>query len=251
MRSVAGNYATCRRPKGLSRFLEDVALISDIDTIQEEKDAVTLITLHAAKGLEYPVVFMVGLEEGLLPHSRSLDSLHELEEERRLAYVGITRAKQHLYLIYAFKRTFYGETRVSAPSRFIHDIPPHLARGLERAKATGRMMGGGPGTGSAGRGQGSGAAGGRAAGTGPTGRGPTTEPTGRVFGASGSSVHATTAAAHPRQPPAAGTPPRPAVAHPPTPNPQPPRPRLQSGRPGAPPHLWRWHRGDDQAGRRR
>ncbi|HUS14757.1 MAG TPA: 3'-5' exonuclease, partial [Chloroflexia bacterium] len=134
IRTTAANYAELPPPEGLARFLEDVALISDLDNIQEEKDAVTLITLHAAKGLEFPTVFMVGLEEGLLPHSRSLDSLHELEEERRLAYVGITRAKQQLYLIYAFRRTFYGETRTGAPSRFLHDVPPALATGMDKIK---------------------------------------------------------------------------------------------------------------------
>jgi DNA helicase-2/ATP-dependent DNA helicase PcrA len=215
IRSVAGNYNELTPPEGLSRFLEDVALISDIDTIQEEKDAVTLITLHAAKGLEFPVVVMIGLEEGLLPHNRALDSLHELEEERRLAYVGITRAKQHLYLIYAFKRTFYGETRISTPSRFIHDIPPHLAKGLERAKATSRMTAGqGPG----GRGQGAGSGGARYS--------SDSEPTGRVFGASGRSGTGSGSSSYrepptrPPQPPAR-TPPRPTNPPPPTPNPQP------------------------------
>jgi len=134
LRTQAGNYADLPPAEGLNRFLEDVALISDLDNIQEEKDAVTLITLHAAKGLEFPVVFMVGVEEGLLPHSRAVDSLHELEEERRLAYVGITRAQQQLYLIYAFRRTFYGETRTATPSRFLLDVPKELATGLDKLK---------------------------------------------------------------------------------------------------------------------
>ena len=134
LRTQAGNYADLPPAEGLNRFLEDVALISDLDNIQEEKDAVTLITLHAAKGLEFPVVFMVGVEEGLLPHSRSVDSLHELEEERRLAYVGITRAQRQLYLLYAFRRTFYGETRTATPSRFLLDVPKDLATGLDKLK---------------------------------------------------------------------------------------------------------------------
>jgi DNA helicase II / ATP-dependent DNA helicase PcrA len=132
LRTTAANYADLPPGEGLARFLEDAALISDLDNIQEEKDAVTLITLHAAKGLEFPVVFMIGLEENLLPHSRSMDSLHELEEERRLAYVGITRAQRQLYLLYAFRRTFYGETRTGAPSRFLQDVPAELAPGLEK-----------------------------------------------------------------------------------------------------------------------
>jgi DNA helicase-2/ATP-dependent DNA helicase PcrA len=213
IRSVAGNYNELTPPEGLSRFLEDVALISDIDTIQEEKDAVTLITLHAAKGLEFPVVFMIGLEEGLLPHSRALDSLHELEEERRLAYVGITRAKQHLYLIYAFKRTFYGETRISTPSRFIHDIPPHLAKGLERAKATSRMTGG----------QGAG---------GGVRYSSDSEPTGRVFGASGRSPSGSGSSSR-REPPTRTPPPAPCTpsrpSNPPPPTPNPPAPRYKAG----------------------
>ncbi|MGI8588443.1 MAG: ATP-dependent helicase [Chloroflexia bacterium] len=139
LRTQAGNYSDLPPAEGLARFLEDVALISDLDNIQEEKDAVTLITLHAAKGLEFPVVFMIGLEENLLPHSRSMDSLHELEEERRLAYVGITRAKQQLYVLYAFRRTFYGETRVGTPSRFLHDIPADMATGLDKLKRASKL----------------------------------------------------------------------------------------------------------------
>ena len=87
------------------------------------------MTLHAAKGLEFPVVFMVGLEEGLFPHSRSLWEAEQMEEERRLCYVGITRAKETLYLSYASKRLFYGEKTSNAPSRFLSDIPEHLLDG--------------------------------------------------------------------------------------------------------------------------
>jgi DNA helicase-2/ATP-dependent DNA helicase PcrA len=131
LRTVAENYADLPPGEALSRFLEDVALISDVDTLREDKDAVTLITLHAAKGLEFPVVFIVGMEEGMLPHIRALESEDEsqMEEERRLAYVGITRAKERLYLVYAFRRTIYGVTQMNGPSRFLSDIPPELVTG--------------------------------------------------------------------------------------------------------------------------
>ena len=95
--------------------------------IQEENnDAVTLITLHAAKGLEYPVVFIVGMDEGSLPHSRSVDKPEQLEEERRLAYVGFTRAMRRLYLVRAYRRSFFGESHSTEPSRFLDDIPSSL-----------------------------------------------------------------------------------------------------------------------------
>ncbi len=113
----------------LSEFLEQVALVADIDDLEEDPDAPTLLTLHAAKGLEFPVVFIVGLEEGMLPHSRSLDEADELAEERRLFYVGLTRAMDRIYLSHAFRRTTYGGTEVSVPSRFIQDIPEELLEG--------------------------------------------------------------------------------------------------------------------------
>ena len=113
----------------LSNFLEQVALVSDVDNLEQETGAPTLLTLHAAKGLEFPVVFITGLEEGVLPHSRSMDDAEELAEERRLFYVGLTRAKDRIYLFYTFRRTFYGESSVSAPSRFLSDIPVELTSG--------------------------------------------------------------------------------------------------------------------------
>ena len=113
----------------LSNFLEQVALVSDVDNLEQETGAPTLLTLHAAKGLEFPVVFITGLEEGVLPHSRSMDDAEELAEERRLFYVGLTRAKDRIYLFYTFRRTFYGESSVSAPSRFLADIPVELTSG--------------------------------------------------------------------------------------------------------------------------
>ncbi|HEU4324629.1 MAG TPA: UvrD-helicase domain-containing protein [Roseiflexaceae bacterium] len=132
LRNVAVNYVNMPRESQLPTFLEEVALVSDLDTLQEERDAITCITLHQAKGLEYPVVFLVGLEEGLLPHTRSLDDAEALDEERRLFYVGATRAKERLYLLYAFRRTSYGRTNTSQPSRFLADIPKELVKQLPR-----------------------------------------------------------------------------------------------------------------------
>jgi len=126
LRNVAANYINMPREAQLPTFLEEVALVSDVDTVKEERDSITCITLHQAKGLEYPVVFLVGLEEGLLPHSRSLDDRDALEEERRLFYVGATRARARLYLLYAFRRTTYGRTNMSQPSRFLADIPKEM-----------------------------------------------------------------------------------------------------------------------------
>ena len=111
---------------GLEAFLEQVALVSDVDNLEEQPEAVTLITLHQAKGLEFPVVFIVGLEEGVFPHRRSFDDPAQMEEERRLAYVGITRAKERLYLSRAFRRNLMGSRTPNPASRFLRDIPPHL-----------------------------------------------------------------------------------------------------------------------------
>src|SRR6202043_1499837 len=93
---------------------------------EENRDAVTLITLHAAKGLEYPVVFIVGMDEGSLPHARSVDKPEQLEEERRLAYVGFTRAMRRLYLLRAMRRSYFGDVQSTEPSRFLDDIPLNL-----------------------------------------------------------------------------------------------------------------------------
>lgn len=115
-------------PEGsVEEFLAGVSLVSDIDSFNEESDAVILMTLHSAKGLEFPVVFMTGLEEGIFPHSRSLyEGEHEMEEERRLCYVGITRAREELHLVNAMQRILYGNYMHNAPSRFIREIPEHL-----------------------------------------------------------------------------------------------------------------------------
>ncbi len=129
LRRVAMEYAELPPAEGLASFLEEVALVSDVDNLDEKVDAPTLLTLHAAKGLEFPVVFIVGMEEGLFPHSRSFDDPEAMEEERRLCYVGITRAKERVYLIYTFRRAMYASSEECEPSRFLHDIPQHLIQG--------------------------------------------------------------------------------------------------------------------------
>ncbi|MFY9814709.1 MAG: UvrD-helicase domain-containing protein [Dehalococcoidales bacterium] len=126
LRTVAQQYKDLTPRESLAAFLESVALVSDVDGYDAALDRVTLITLHQAKGLEFPVVFIVGVEEKLLPHMRSMDDPDQLEEERRLFYVGITRAKQRLYILHAFRRTFMGQNTVNPPSRFLEDIPKHL-----------------------------------------------------------------------------------------------------------------------------
>jgi len=128
LRNVAAEYEVLT----LTDFLADVALVSDVDNLSDEVDAPTLLTLHSAKGLEFPVVFITGLEEGMLPHSRSFDDQEQMAEERRLMYVGLTRAKDRLFLTYAFIRTRYGDSEPSVPSRFLDDIPPELVGGSWR-----------------------------------------------------------------------------------------------------------------------
>jgi DNA helicase-2/ATP-dependent DNA helicase PcrA len=129
LRNVAADY----KNHPLAEFLIDVALVSDVDNLSAEVDAPTLLTLHSAKGLEFPVVFITGLEDGLLPHSRSFDEPEEMAEERRLAYVGLTRAKDRLFLIYAFRRSRYGSSEATVPSRFLDDIPDELTSGSWQA----------------------------------------------------------------------------------------------------------------------
>jgi DNA helicase-2/ATP-dependent DNA helicase PcrA len=131
LRAVAEQYDGLAPDIALVSFLEDVALMSDTDEYDEKLDAVTLITLHAAKGLEFAVVFIVGMEEGMLPHIRSFDDEAQMEEERRLCYVGITRAKERLYLARAFRRHQMGVGTHNPPSRFLKDIPPDLIAGPE------------------------------------------------------------------------------------------------------------------------
>ena len=124
----------------LAGFLEMITLVADIDTMDDKSDVVTLMTLHSAKGLEFPIVFMVGMEEGLLPHQRSFSSEAELEEERRLCYVGITRAKEQVYMIYARERRQYGYTEHSIPSCFIEEIPHELLNREEVYKPSHRAV---------------------------------------------------------------------------------------------------------------
>jgi len=131
LRTVAQEYASLLVEEGLTTFLEEIALVSDTDNLDETIDAPTLLTLHSAKGLEFPMVFIVGLEEGILPHSRAFDDPEEMEEERRLCYVGITRAKERLCLVHAFRRTLYGQSEMNVPSRFLRDIPSHLVAGRD------------------------------------------------------------------------------------------------------------------------
>jgi DNA helicase-2/ATP-dependent DNA helicase PcrA len=126
LRGVAQEYRDLPPQEGLTTFLEGVALVSDVDDLEERAETVTLITLHQAKGLEFPVVFIVGMEDGILPHFRSIDDPEQLEEERRLCYVGITRAKKRVYLVRAFRRRFMGNSSVNQPSRFLKDIPAGL-----------------------------------------------------------------------------------------------------------------------------
>jgi DNA helicase-2/ATP-dependent DNA helicase PcrA len=127
-------------PSGLDRvqaFLEAVSLVTDLDDIEGEKRAVTLMTLHSAKGLEFPVVFLTGLEDGVFPHMRSLGEPDELEEERRLCYVGITRARERLYLCHAWSRMLFGRTDFYPPSRFLSEIPEELVEVLGENRPVG------------------------------------------------------------------------------------------------------------------
>ena len=127
LRSSAAEFAELPPSEGIASFLERAALVSDVDNLEEGEAAITLITLHQAKGLEFPVVFMIGLEEGLLPHNRSIGDDDEMEEERRLCYVGMTRAQERLYMVRAFRRRMMGGiSGPTLPSRFLRDIPREL-----------------------------------------------------------------------------------------------------------------------------
>ncbi|GLH65469.1 DNA helicase PcrA [Parageobacillus sp. G301] len=134
--SVTKHFENVSEDKSLIAFLTDLALISDIDQLNEmngeDQDAVVLMTLHSAKGLEFPVVFLIGMEEGIFPHSRSLDDEDEMEEERRLAYVGITRAEEELFLTSAQMRTLFGYTNINPVSRFIREIPEELVERVNK-----------------------------------------------------------------------------------------------------------------------
>lgn len=138
--SVTKNFEESNEDKSLIAFLTDLALVADIDSLDEDgqkkTDTVVLMTLHSAKGLEFPVVFLMGLEEGVFPHSRSLQEEAEMEEERRLAYVGITRAEEQLFITNAEMRTLFGRTNWNMPSRFIKEIPEDLLEGYEPKQKT-------------------------------------------------------------------------------------------------------------------
>ncbi|MCE4049945.1 MULTISPECIES: DNA helicase PcrA [Bacillaceae] len=140
--SVTKNFEDTNEDKSLIAFLTDLALVADIDKLDDDgnqADAVVLMTLHSAKGLEFPVVFLIGLEEGVFPHSRSLMEEVEMEEERRLAYVGITRAEQQLFITNAQMRTLFGRTNMNPPSRFIKEIPEDLLEGVPERKSESRF----------------------------------------------------------------------------------------------------------------
>ncbi|MBI2607434.1 MAG: UvrD-helicase domain-containing protein [Candidatus Doudnabacteria bacterium] len=124
--NVAASFSKLPWKEGIGRFLEEVALMTNIDELDENSDKVTLMTLHQAKGLEFDIVFLVGLEEGLLPHSRSMIEANDVAEEIRLAYVGVTRAKKQLYLVYAMSRKQFGTRNLSVPSRILKAIPEEL-----------------------------------------------------------------------------------------------------------------------------
>ena len=128
LRRVAAEYAELT----LTEFLEQVALVSEVDNLSEQPNAPSLLTLHAAKGLEFPIVFIVGVEDGVLPHQRSIDDPEQMAEERRLFYVGITRAKNQLYLLHSFRRSSWGDVELGRPSRFLGDIPAGLISDLDR-----------------------------------------------------------------------------------------------------------------------
>ena len=120
--SAVAEFERANPGGGVTDFLDQVALVSDVDAMDDASATVSLLTFHSAKGLEFPVVFMVGMEEGLFPHQRSMDAAEDIEEERRLCYVGMTRAKERLTLTSARNRTVFGQERISAPSRFISEI---------------------------------------------------------------------------------------------------------------------------------
>ncbi|HEX2576700.1 MAG TPA: DNA helicase PcrA [Aquihabitans sp.] len=131
LENLAELVGSAREVETVDDFLEQVSLVSDADQVPDDDSQVVLMTLHSAKGLEFPAVFLVGLEDGIFPHLRSIGEPDELEEERRLAYVGITRARERLYLSHAWSRTIYGSTQYNPPSRFLDEIPQRLVQAIE------------------------------------------------------------------------------------------------------------------------
>jgi len=128
LRGLAGEYSGLAGPEALFRFLEEASLVSDVDNLDETRAGMTLITLHMVKGLEFPIVFMTGMEEALLPHIRSIEEPGGIEEERRLCYVGMTRAMDRLYLFHAFRRHLFGTSNLNLPSRFLAELPEEIIR---------------------------------------------------------------------------------------------------------------------------
>jgi DNA helicase-2/ATP-dependent DNA helicase PcrA len=138
LENLAELVGSAREVESVDDFLEQVGLVSDADQVPDDDSQVVLMTLHSAKGLEFPAVFLVGLEDGVFPHLRSLTEPTELEEERRLAYVGITRARERLYLSHAWSRTIYGSTQYNPPSRFLDEIPQRLVQAIEGTRRSSR-----------------------------------------------------------------------------------------------------------------
>ena len=138
LENLAELVGSAREVESVDEFLEQVSLVADADQVPDDDSQVVLMTLHSAKGLEFPVVFVIGLEDGVFPHLRSLTDPHELEEERRLAYVGITRARERLYLSHAWSRTIYGSTQYNPPSRFLDEIPQRLVESIEGNRRSSR-----------------------------------------------------------------------------------------------------------------
>ncbi len=143
LENLAELVGVARDFETVDEFLEQVSLVSDTDSLDEEDSAVVLMTLHSAKGLEYPAVFVIGLEDGVFPHLRSLGEPDQLEEERRLCYVGITRAQERLYLTHAWSRMLFGSSQYNPPSRFLDEIPTELVESIEGTRRGSRRSAGG------------------------------------------------------------------------------------------------------------
>jgi DNA helicase-2/ATP-dependent DNA helicase PcrA len=155
MENIAELVGVARDFGSIDEFLEQVGLVADIDSLDPDDSAVVMMTLHSAKGLEFPNVFLIGMEDGIFPHMRSIGDPDELEEERRLAYVGITRARERLYMTHAWARSIYGSTQYNPPSRFFEEIPPQLLKVVEGTRRQSQRATGGASGGTYGRTSGS------------------------------------------------------------------------------------------------